>query len=676
MGPTFDLVRLNNVLDKYGEDAYFNLIQELQEEKCQIVNPLNCLSRQPFLSYHKEELNTWARRLVDVGIEITVLNTQPIANYLRSAEAIALENGEFVVPLHKDEIETTEWFDEQRIPYWRITNRLLRAIAEEDIDLICSLIPELASFNRAAEYFMNEILIFLSKKPEITHSLIPIINHFTLNDFKDSSNSKYKFNNPSYLVAWYLHLIKVGAVNEATEVQNQIVMRLQETKSFFMPANKIEAILENIEFTTLEDVENLFEFYSKIPGGKSLIQRSAYILGQKKEITNCSTFYLMWNKYCELDKIDVFLALRRFSENGLTRDWKFLFDWARGQLEFNHRHWMTGIHLSLETSDWELFQICRNNLAGYENMINEAILDTLTKLGASGAFQESLLLLQKMKSLQLTSSDFVTQVIKSSSFSSASEIRGLIDSCMQSGIAVSQSAFNSYFNRLARGGRFNEIVQCIEAYESLLPELNPRSNVYYATSLQKIGREEEGRKVLDSMLASPDSDLYKRFGTGILEKYGTKEFLHLFEAFGFELNNQEDLERQSLRRYVYTEGVKRRRDLAKEVKELYDDDCQFCGESVQTPFGKLSEAAHIQGLGSPHFGIDDLSNLLCLCPNHHLLFDNSGFYLNDDFEVIDTVSSILLGKLKIFSGHQLSISSVKYQRAYALSAVARSKRKW
>ncbi|MFD0222818.1 HNH endonuclease [Streptomyces hirsutus] len=69
------------------------------------------------------------------------------------------------------------------------------------------------------------------------------------------------------------------------------------------------------------------------------------------------------------------------------------------------------------------------------------------------------------------------------------------------------------------------------------------------------------------------------------------------------------------------------------MKRLHDDRCQICGLQLSTRFGTYSEAAHIRGLGRPHNGPDKLSNLLALCPNHHVQFDALAIYI----DIEDTV---------------------------------------
>jgi len=62
--------------------------------------------------------------------------------------------------------------------------------------------------------------------------------------------------------------------------------------------------------------------------------------------------------------------------------------------------------------------------------------------------------------------------------------------------------------------------------------------------------------------------------------------------------------------------------IARKVKELHKYRCQLCGQAIQLGNGRLyAEAHHIQHLGSPHCGPDIPSNIICVCPNHHVRLD-------------------------------------------------------
>lgn len=68
--------------------------------------------------------------------------------------------------------------------------------------------------------------------------------------------------------------------------------------------------------------------------------------------------------------------------------------------------------------------------------------------------------------------------------------------------------------------------------------------------------------------------------------------------------------------------------LPEKIKELYEYCCQVCDKRLEKPSGAIAVGAHIRALGRPHDGPDDISNLICLCPNHHAQFDAFAFYVD------------------------------------------------
>jgi putative restriction endonuclease len=53
------------------------------------------------------------------------------------------------------------------------------------------------------------------------------------------------------------------------------------------------------------------------------------------------------------------------------------------------------------------------------------------------------------------------------------------------------------------------------------------------------------------------------------------------------------------------------------------------------------------------------SNVLCLCPNHHVLFDRGAFALGDGLELLG-----LSGALRVVAGHLLDLAQVAYHRQH------------
>ncbi|WP_317162609.1 YDG/SRA domain-containing protein [Myroides albus] len=99
--------------------------------------------------------------------------------------------------------------------------------------------------------------------------------------------------------------------------------------------------------------------------------------------------------------------------------------------------------------------------------------------------------------------------------------------------------------------------------------------------------------------------------------------------------------------------------VSRQVKELYNHECQVCGTILEIESIRYAEGAHIKPLGRPHNGEDRLDNILCLCPNDHILFDRGAFTISDTFDLIgDKVD----GKLKVSSKHPISTKNLKYHR--------------
>ena len=119
----------------------------------------------------------------------------------------------------------------------------------------------------------------------------------------------------------------------------------------------------------------------------------------------------------------------------------------------------------------------------------------------------------------------------------------------------------------------------------------------------------------------------------------------------------------------YTKKDKRRKEgvvlrivrdtkIAYDIKKLYNHECQVCRFTIRTKSGKYAEGAHIRPLGKPHDGDDNSDNLLCLCPNHHVMLDKGCFSIKDDLKLIGDISGII----NIHPSHKLDPSNLQYHR--------------
>ena len=142
-------------------------------------------------------------------------------------------------------------------------------------------------------------------------------------------------------------------------------------------------------------------------------------------------------------------------------------------------------------------------------------------------------------------------------------------------------------------------------------------------------------------------------------RYRLELFHGSYESDDGIVFDDEDKIHESKRKASLSNRIVRDKVLADKIKKLYKYKCQVCNTALVTNAGLYAEAAHIKPLGSPHNGPDKSGNLLCLCPNHHVLLDNGGFTIENDY----TLTGID-GKLMIHKSHSLDLDCIKYHRVH------------
>lgn len=105
--------------------------------------------------------------------------------------------------------------------------------------------------------------------------------------------------------------------------------------------------------------------------------------------------------------------------------------------------------------------------------------------------------------------------------------------------------------------------------------------------------------------------------------------------------------------------IVRKTVLSGQIKLIYDFCCQVCGTRLLGPAGPYAEAAHVRPLGKPHDGPDTADNILCLCPNHHYLFDVGAFGIRSDLNLIG-----MAGLLRLDKRHALNREHLQYHRQH------------
>ncbi|MEV8353944.1 YDG/SRA domain-containing protein [Streptomyces niveus] len=110
----------------------------------------------------------------------------------------------------------------------------------------------------------------------------------------------------------------------------------------------------------------------------------------------------------------------------------------------------------------------------------------------------------------------------------------------------------------------------------------------------------------------------------------------------------------TVQRIVRSSVVKR------QVKAWHGNRCQICNLRIEVPGGSYSEGAHMQALGSPHNGPDTAGNVLCLCPNCHVMFDAGAIVLRDDLTVVR--GGVESGSLRTHPRHSIDLNCVRRHR--------------
>ena len=126
-----------------------------------------------------------------------------------------------------------------------------------------------------------------------------------------------------------------------------------------------------------------------------------------------------------------------------------------------------------------------------------------------------------------------------------------------------------------------------------------------------------------------------------------------------EITSLSDGNTETTRVQTTTLRIVRDTTLSRQIKELYDYTCQICQTQIAAQGIKYAEGAHIKPLGKPHNGNDTPNNLICLCPNHHVMLDKGVFAIGEDMSLIG-----LEGELNVHKEHILDKQNLEYHHEH------------
>lgn len=117
------------------------------------------------------------------------------------------------------------------------------------------------------------------------------------------------------------------------------------------------------------------------------------------------------------------------------------------------------------------------------------------------------------------------------------------------------------------------------------------------------------------------------------------------------------------RKIGVVQRVIRNTEVTQWVKNKHDFACQFCGTVLESATGRYAEGAHIRALGAPHNGPDVPGNVLCLCPNDHVLFDKGALFIEDGWVKCSSDGASVY-QLRLRDGHEIDWSNAAYHREH------------
>ena len=120
--------------------------------------------------------------------------------------------------------------------------------------------------------------------------------------------------------------------------------------------------------------------------------------------------------------------------------------------------------------------------------------------------------------------------------------------------------------------------------------------------------------------------------------------------------------RRTTRTKISVSKVDRNPMLPDKIKELYGFRCQVCNCRLEKPGGAIAVGAHIRALGRPHDGPDDITNIICLCPNHHAQFDAYSFYIDADTLEIKGLAGFEGKRLNLSKKHKINSEFFEYHK--------------
>jgi predicted restriction endonuclease len=665
--PKIVVSSLESYYERFGHQAFLELIVALKNNGIEIYGHSSVFNFRSLVKIAEPELKNIAADFIRSGLSL----------YFHKPEIESLDSLYELDPLVIEDLENSGWFERLLKEATYNINHTLKLFLSNDSNIdLNQLIDELIHFPTLLNKFIFEIFdSMMTNKVENQVVIDLSLKMLNLNKINQLSKTIFIFG-------IYLHLnnmpkeAKSLIENYKSEYHIDAVKKLKNTKryDFFTSWNGIFKFID-LYHEDSKIIEALFRILD-LGGIKSLFIDSSAFVYLAQNYPNTLTLDLMKkieNIKGEFSSIDLFILLKSISKFSSTEHWFEIATNYRNLLDTGHLN--LAYDLSLRFNDVEIIKracnlINENQLAidfenswNFDSLINQ--LDTESLMDVCRA---------RLKSGLMTDNDLLT-IIFNTRVNKFNLIEDLIHEMFLSGISIDWAVYNSIGKRYLYNKRYNEILSLISKFNISLHSDSIRLYIMKLISFRELDQikayDDLYRQISDMNL---NNELQQTLGK--VRQYITNfETIDNLNSLLFDFS-EPSFVREAKVSQVTTRGPQRDKTLVSSLKDLYEDKCQVCTERVETPFGFMSEAAHIQGIGHPHYGPDCLGNLLILCPNHHTSFDNAGWFIQKDFQLIKTESMEIYGRLVLHPDHKLIDSCLDYQKNYAIKAKTMGKRAW
>ena len=609
-----------------------------------------------------------------------------LENHFELFKATKGENNEKIfLPLDIDFLENKDWIDNLSLPEWERDIRTFADISQtKNLSLgVAHLMESEVGWNLKAKWLIISLSWNLATETDINY-----ISEVSAKMMEIKIKSAYKF---TITLAWKIY--SLGYKNKALEIVETYKSKYAEAEADLSTMMKYNAnprsFAANIKLVRSLNFENLAEIESFLAIIKSLDRQNLYpryfleyFVQNYPSLYSEEYFSNLKNSVNEEaleTAMDYYFEMQVCTDTKNLDRFKTLLQEVITRKLLDERHLVQGIRLATAVSD-EIFldyilEQIPEEWAGDTYIFSERVNFELSRDNFFGIDQ---LLVERIEKNFLIRDEQIVHLSRNVESKFLERIEVTLDLLVSMGHSIPSKAVTSLCERLALRRRPDVMGRLIEKYRNILGE-----NIVYSELqllLFHLGNQDysSSQFVTKSILSATMSPELRFHIDKNFKDPSNPQESEVIEALRFEFAPKRDQKKTTRLAsvQVYENHILRSRDIVKEVKRMYDDTCQVCRSPLETPFGRIVEAAHIRGLGSPHFGPDSVGNLLCLCPNHHKLFDASAFFLDSDLRIINSISGETEGSLYVSEEHLLIESCLNYQRSYAVNAAAKKIRNW